>query len=105
MRRRHKDRRRVLALGLVLPLGAAVLASGRAHAAACGPRADIVAALRQRHGERPASIAMTTDGRVIELWRREEGPWTLLITTPQGRSCVVAAGRDVWETLPEGAPV
>jgi len=105
MRRRDLlVRRRLLALSLGLCIGAAI-AARPADAVQCAPRAKIVAALSKRHGERPISIAMTNDGRVLELWANADGPWTLLITTPHGVSCIQASGAMAWENLPQGDPV
>lgn len=95
---------RLLALGLVLFVAASLIAAGAARAANCGKRADIVAALAKRHGERPVSLALSSDGRLVELWTREDGRWTLIISTPQGFACVHASGERSWEELPVGDP-
>ena len=100
MRRRKTLQRRLIAL-LFSPT---LMAVSAAEAAQCGPRADIVVALKQRHGERPHSIAMTADGRVLELWVHEAGPWTLLMTAPHGVACIYATGQESWEHLPQGEP-
>ena len=103
-RRRDAERRRAafaLSLGLLV---AATLMASIAAAAACGRRADVVTMLRQRHGEWPVAMAMTDDGRVLELWAHEAGPWTLLVTSPEGISCVQATGSETWEDLPRGEP-
>ncbi len=98
-------RQRLLALGLALFVAAFMVAVGAARAANCGKREDIVTALTKRHGERPVSLALSSDGRLVELWAREDGRWTLIISTPQGFACVHASGERPWEDLPTGDPV
>lgn len=94
----------VLALSGLVLLASLALSMSRAHAMACGKRAEIVESLRKQHGERPYRIAMTADGRVLELWARSDGQWTLLATSPKGYSCIQATGYSAWEELPQGDP-
>ena len=64
----------------------------------CGPRNDVVAKLADSHHEQPASVALTNDGQLLEVLKSDNGlAWTMLITTPQGLSCVVADGND-WQS-------
>lgn len=103
--RRASKIRTAISTGSLFLLAGLLFWSGYASAAACGKRADIVALLRQRHGERPTAMAMTADGKVIELWTHPDGPWTLLATTVNGYACIQATGYAPWEMLPLGDPV
>ena len=86
------------ALGLIL---AAVLAvfSWPAHAqTVCSTRTNFVESLRALHKETPIAMGLVTNGNVLEVLASEKGTWTILVTRPNGVSCVVAVG-DSWETL------
>jgi len=40
-----------------------------------------------------SSMALTSDGRLLEVTKSDDGAtWSILITTPKGISCLVAAG-------------
>lgn len=95
---------RLMMIGVLALLASLIFIISRAHAMACGKRAEIVESLRKQHGERPYRIAMTSDGRVLELWARPDGQWTLLATSPKGYSCIQATGYSAWEDLPQGDP-
>ena len=61
--------------------------------------------LSTRYGERRVSIAATPDGAMIELWANDTGRgWTMIITGPDGISCLLTAGQgwDVYDPPPEG---
>ncbi len=38
------------------------------------------------------------DGQLMEVLTSEHGTWTVLLTSPSGRTCVIAAGTS-WESL------
>ncbi len=67
----------------------------------CGPRAEMLAHLEGRHGERPVARGLMRSGQVLEVLAGEAGGWTALLTLPDGRACLMAAG-EAWETLPAG---
>lgn len=89
-------------LVVLLGIAAGVLAScpGRSQPAAgppaCAERGDMLRTLRQRFGETPVGRGMTDRGAVIELLVGPDGTWTLLLTFPTGRACMLASG-DLWE--------
>jgi hypothetical protein len=63
----------------------------------CGPRKDVLAKLAVGLDERPSSVALTSDGQLLEVLKSDTDLiWTILITSPQGLSCVVASG-DGWQ--------
>lgn len=67
----------------------------------CATRADIVKSLQQEFQEAPSAMGMSDNGAVIEVLAARDGKtWTILMTTPDGTSCVVATG-EMWEPLPE----
>ena len=82
------------ALGLVLSSQPA------AADAVCGKRADLLSHLSGRWSEAPVAMGLKDDGSVLEIVASADGStWTVLITQPNGASCVVATG-ERWETAP-----
>lgn len=73
--------------------GLMALSSASANAEAfCGPRADIIQGLREIHKESRVADGLF-DGRIMEIFAaRRGGSWTVVITDPNGTSCIVAAG-------------
>jgi len=84
------------ALGAAFFVAAAPAAHGQA---ACGDRAEILAQLARMHGEWPRAIGRLGNGNVIELLVADNGGWTMIVTTPAGTTCAVAAG-DSWTFTP-----
>ena len=64
----------------------------------CGPRKDVLAKLAVSHHEQPSSVALTSDGQLLEVLKNDTDlVWTILITNPQGLSCVVTDGNS-WQS-------
>lgn len=68
----------------------------------CGEREHLVNHLGQAYAEAPSNTGLAATGNLVEVLTSEEGSWTILVTEPNGVTCVVAAG-DNWETLPRVA--
>jgi hypothetical protein len=65
----------------------------RAQQSRCGPREELVEVLRNKYRETPVAAGVTLSGGLVELLAQPDGAtWTIMVTTPQGRSCLVAAG-------------
>jgi hypothetical protein len=59
----------------------------------CGKRIDMVRQLGEKYGESRRSMGLAGRRRVIELFASEvTGSWTILLTSPQGTACLMAAG-------------
>ena len=43
-------------------------------------------------------MGLAPNGGVVEVLASENGSWTLLVTMPDGHSCVIAVGEN-WEAL------
>ncbi len=71
-------------------------------AALCGLREDMGKMLDQRFGERPQAAGVVGD-RIVELLVSQTGSWTILITSTDGRACVVTGGED-WTDQPVTTP-
>jgi len=60
---------------------------------ACGKRADVIRQLDEKYGETSRSLGLAQGRGVVEVYASEEtGSWTILLTNPQGTSCLIAAG-------------
>jgi len=70
----------------------------------CGERAKIVAHLGSDYQESRVGIGLAASGTVIELFTAETGTWTMLMTTPDGRTCVMGTGEG-WEQTQKPKPV
>ena len=65
----------------------------------CAPRDRAVIQLEKRFGEMVSGRGLAANGkRMIELLVSEKGSWTVLISEPNGRSCVVASGEN-WQGI------
>ena len=82
------------AMASTLILVGGLVASGAAEAQspACGPRNEVVTRLLEQYGETRRSMALDRRG-IVEVFASEEtGSWTITITLPDGRTCLLAAG-------------
>ncbi len=60
----------------------------------CGKRTDMVSQLGEKYGETRRSMGLASGRGVVELYASEEtGSWTILMTSPQGIACMMAAGQ------------
>lgn len=80
----------------VLTLFAAcLLTSGAAPASAappCAKRSDVVYNLAQKYSEIPAARGLAAGSLMIEVFTSAEGTFTIVVTRPDGMSCLIAAG-------------
>lgn len=64
----------------------------------CGKGADIRDALINNFHEIPVSLGLGDNGAMVEVFVSEKRTFTVLMTLPNGTSCMLAAGK-YWETL------
>lgn len=64
----------------------------------CGDRDTFLARLGKTYAEQPVAMGLTSDGTVMEVLTSDTGTWTILVTYPDGRTCMIAAG-DSWEPV------
>jgi hypothetical protein len=64
----------------------------------CGKRDDIVARLESGYQEFNSAMGMSTNGGLVELYTSDKGTWTLMLSQPNGVSCLIAAGEN-WESF------
>ncbi|MDP6346478.1 MAG: hypothetical protein QF491_23275 [Alphaproteobacteria bacterium] len=82
-----------MAAGLLLYAGSPAQAQ-----ALCGERDNFLTHLGKNHKEAPTAMGVTSSGRVIEVLTSENGSWTIIVTHPNGTSCMLAAG-EAWEAV------
>jgi len=66
----------------------------------CGERNDFLSHLSRQYHEAPAAMGLVSNGALLEILTSKKGSWTVIVTRPDGTSCVVAAGES-WEELPK----
>lgn len=69
----------------------------------CYDTNDVYNLLTEKHGETRQVWAQTSSQQIIEFWGGANG-WTVFITTPEGKSCLVAEGQDWGATPSEKRP-
>jgi len=93
-------------LSVALSLGAAAVgqpAAADQTPTACGPHADVIKALGSRFHETQSATALTSAGTLLEVLTADDGAtWTIIVSRPDGLSCVVAAGQN-WQDKPNQA--
>ncbi|WP_298679471.1 hypothetical protein [uncultured Lentibacter sp.] len=73
-------------------------------AANCAPREAVLARLAERYGETRQSVGLGANNAMVEVFASaDSGTWTILVTTAQGLSCLVASGQ-AYEALAEALP-
>ncbi len=77
---------------------------------ACGTRDSVVAKLGEKYGEVRRGGGLAGPTAIFEIWASDvTGSWTILKTTPNGLTCIMAVG-DGWqddasEAIATGDPV
>ena len=71
----------------------------------CGPRKALTKKLEQAYGETRQGVGLTGGQVLFEVWTSENGTWTLLLTRPDGKSCVMAVGENWQDTAEQHARV
>jgi hypothetical protein len=100
----ERDKMNHMLFALSLGFGGVILAAHPAFAAPhCAPRAVVVAQLAERYDEARRGAGMAGTAALIELFVSESASWTITVTTPDGRSCLLASGQG-WEALSDALP-
>lgn len=60
----------------------------------CAPRDRVIGRLAERYGETRQSIGLGANNAVVEVFAASDtGTWTIILTLPNGLSCLVASGQ------------
>ena len=61
----------------------------------CDTQANFLARFAKKYQETPTAVGITSKGGLIQVLTTTTGnTWTIVITTPQGMTCVVTAGEN-----------
>lgn len=86
---------RSLSLILAIGIGAVAASPVKADPMNCAERNDIVAKLAN-YSEEAEAIGLNKDGTLLEVFVSPQGTWTVLLSSPQGQSCIAAIG-EAWQ--------
>jgi hypothetical protein len=67
-----------------------------AGAAACASHGDVRSILSDRHQETAKGVGLLSDSKILEIYTSEDGSFSIVVTTADGNTCVVAVG-EAWE--------
>ena len=87
---------KILALGAGLALASTGAAVAQPQ---CDQRDSVLQVLEQKYKEAPVALGVTHNGGLVEVLSTGNGTtWSIIVTTPQGMSCLVAAGEG-WRAM------
>ncbi len=85
------------AAALLGPVGAH--AQTKSQTLLCDQRASIIGHMAEEYREAPVAIGVTSTGSIVEvLTTGDGGTWTIIVSNPNGTSCLIAAGEG-WRAL------
>lgn len=91
-------------LSAAVVFGAAALAPPVfAQANTCQPRDAIIEKLEDRYSEMLTAGGLQNAQQLLEIWTSASGSFTVLVTRPDGISCVVATGQG-WHSVVQSVP-
>ena len=67
---------------------------------ACGERDDFVKQIAEGWHEARVAAAVTRRGALLEVFASKEGTWSILMTLPGDKTCIVEAGDQGWQIEP-----
>jgi hypothetical protein len=104
-------RKTLLGFGAVVSLLIATLAATDVQAQqtgqVCDARKAILSEMKGSYSENPSAIGLASNGTVVEVLSSKDGTWTIIMTSPNGMSCLLAAGK-FWQKVAakaEGLPL
>ena len=69
----------------------------------CTDRSEVISQLSSQYSEAPVAMGIANNGGVLEILSSQAGTsWTIILTMPNGVTCMIAAGEN-WESLPTRA--
>lgn len=89
---------------VIVGLSVGILVAGTARAQVgpnCAPRHQVVQRLAEGYGESRQSVGLGANNALVEVFASvATGTWTIVVTSANGLSCLVASGQ-AFETLAE----
>lgn len=85
-----------------LALSTTALAQANTPQQQCNTRDAVLKLLSNKYSETPVAFGVTNSGGLIEVLKSvpnaDDDTWTIIITTPKGMSCLMAAGEG-WKAM------
>lgn len=69
----------------------------------CGERQQIIADLKGKYDEQQVGVGIDRAGKMVEVWASHDGSYTILVTEPGQRTCLVSTGEG-WQVQALKAP-
>ena len=89
---------------LLLVLALVTASTAAAAQSACAPRAVLLEQLAALYGEAPVAAGLTASALLMEVLASADGAsWTIIATSPDGLSCLIAAGEG-WRDVAPAPP-
>jgi hypothetical protein len=86
-------------LALAFGWGAGIAHAEEATQQVCGSHDAVLQALKGKYDEKPVSMGLANNGTIVQVLTSSDGTWTIVMTAPNGVSCLLTAG-DYWRNLP-----
>jgi hypothetical protein len=84
----------------LLALAVFLVSSAAVAQVSCGQRDKIVEWLAVEYKEAPIATGVSSKGSLIEVLSTHDGDtWTVIVTSPDGNSCMIASGQG-WRAKP-----
>lgn len=83
-------------------LAAASMTTVAGAAPSCASRTDFIAFLKDNFDEVEVDRGLSNRGHLVEVFVSPAGTWTILLSRPDGLSCMVDAG-EAWATAADPA--
>ena len=84
----------------LLALAVFLVSSAAVAQVSCGQRDKIVEWLAVAYKEAPIATGVSSKGSLIEVLSTHDGDtWTVIVTSPDGNSCLIASGQG-WRAKP-----
>ena len=65
----------------------------------CGQRASVIGRLAEKYREAPVAVGVNSAGNMVEILTADDGgTWTIIVSLPNGISCLIDAGEG-WRAL------
>ena len=69
----------------------------------CTERSDLVDQLSRTYQEKQHGLGITSAGQgTLEFFASKKGSWTIIVTTTEGETCILATGHS-WHATPSAA--
>ena len=64
----------------------------------CAERSRVLTDFGAKYKEGPVAMGLASNGTVLEVLTSVKGSWTIIVTGPTGKTCIVASG-EAWQTM------